>query len=466
MKYALPAIAILSLLVWGCATFYQKTAVIQNNIQQGDFEAANKQLAKEKKWATNQNRVLYFMNRGVVDFMMGLNEESNQYFNQADYYIEDFSKSMGSEALALISNPMVKPYQPEDFEAIMVNYYKALNYIALSDYEGALVECRRVNIRLQQLNDRYKKNKNKYANDAFAHNLMGLIYDAMGDYNNAFIAYRNAYEIYDDEYTTLFGVTPPLQLKKDLLLSAKKIGFSKELHYYEEKFKMECPSENADEGNLVYIWMTGFGPVKSEWSLNLTNMGVNNGTMIFGSTELGLTFPIFIGNQSRERQSAFKNLSIVRVAFPKYIERPPKFINAELTSGSQKYPLELAQDINKIAFQSLHDRMLRELGNSLLRLATKQVMEQIGSNQNENLGTIISIVNAMTEKADTRNWQSLPYSISYTKIPLQEGIHQLQLNQYGPNAQTAENVSVDIKAGKTTFKVFHQLGGARVHNNY
>ncbi len=78
-----------------------------------------------------------------------------------------------------------------------LNYYKALNYINLGRYDEALVECRRINIKLNQLNDKYKDKKNKYSGDAFAHLLMGIIYDASKDYNNAFIAYRNALEVYE-----------------------------------------------------------------------------------------------------------------------------------------------------------------------------------------------------------------------------------------------------------------------------
>ena len=33
----------------------------------------------------------------------------------------------------------------------------------------------------------------------------------------------------------------------------------------------------------------------------------------------------------------------------------------------------------------------------------------------------MGIANVATEKADTRNWQSLPSTISYARIPLQEG---------------------------------------------
>ena len=70
--------------------------------------------------------------------------------------------------------------------------------------EEALVEVKRMNLRLNQLNDRYKS-KNKFQKDAFIHLLMGIVYDVNKEYNNAFIAYRNAYEIYESDYKEHFG---------------------------------------------------------------------------------------------------------------------------------------------------------------------------------------------------------------------------------------------------------------------
>jgi hypothetical protein len=354
----------LAALVAACATFYQKTYQVQSNIADGNFETADRLLANDTKWAENNHRVLYYMNRGVVSFMMGDHNKSIGYLNQADYYIEDFSKQMGWEALSIVSNPMVKPYRPEDFEAIMVHFYKALNFLSLDDLEGALVEARRVNIKLQQLNDQYKDHKNKYQRDAFAHNLMGMLYEAAGEYNNAFIAYRNALEIYETDYTKLFGMKAPLQLKKDLLRSARQTGFSDQVAHYEREFGIKAPDiRDKKNGELVIFWLNGMGPVKEEWQITISNFGMSN---------------------------------------------DPFFSKGEIIySGNTAY-FEKAQDINQIAFQSLRDRMVRELGGSLLRLATKRAMEELASRENKNLGTIVSIINAMTEKADTRNWQSLP----------------------------------------------------------
>ena len=75
------------------------------------------------------------------------------------------------------------PYKPEDFEVILVNFYKAMNYLQMDQMEEALVEVRKINIKLNELNDKYPDYKNRYQRDAFAHLLMGLIYEASGNYN-------------------------------------------------------------------------------------------------------------------------------------------------------------------------------------------------------------------------------------------------------------------------------------------
>jgi hypothetical protein len=449
--------AVFAALTAACATFYQKNYKIQSSIANGNLEKADRMLAQDSKWAENNHRVLYYMNRGVVAFLMNDHNKSNEYFNKADYYVEDYSKNIGYEALALVSNPMTKPYRPEDFEAIMVHFFKALNFLALDDTEGALVEARRVNIKLQQLNSKYKDHKNKYQRDAFAHNLMGLIYEASQDHNNAFIAFRNALEIYEEDYAELFGLQAPRQLKKDLLRAAKATGFTDQVQYYENKFEMQAPPlADKDEGELVIFWLNGMGPVKSEWQVTITNYGISGGMVNLGNAELGLNFAYHTNNLSSREKTAFNNLSFMRVAFPKYQERHPVYTTGEVNYKGNKATFDKAQDINQIAFQSLRDRMVRELGNVLLRLATKRGLEELVSNKDENLGTIVSIINAMTEKADTRNWQSLPYSISYARLQLPAGKQTINLNFSGKN-QISDTITVNIQKQKTSFFTYHTL---------
>jgi len=455
-------ILIFILVLQGCATYFEKSRQLQTYVVSGDFLSAEKLLDADKKGETGVNRVLYWFNRGVVAFMNREYEKSNYYFTKADHYVEDYRWSIGSEALALISNPMVKAYRPEDFEGVMIHYYMALNYIYMKKYEDAIVECRRINIQLQRMNTRYKNSKNKYAKDAFAHVLMGLIYEAAGDMNNAFIAYRNAYDVYENEYAKLFGLHAPLQLKKDLLRTAKAMGFGKEVNFYERKFNLIAETDDPDKGYLVFFWMNGFGPVKGEWSITFYNAGYHNGWVTFKNAEYGLSFPIYVGDKSKDEKNAVANLSVLRVAFPKYLERKRVFYKANLETGTGTYPLEMAENINAIAFQCLKDRMVREIASGIARLATKKALEAAVRNKDETIGALVGILNAVTESADTRNWQTLPYSISYARIPLSEGIHKVLLKAYGNNLSSTAQFEFNIYKGQTTFYAFHQLNSRNV----
>ncbi len=457
LKKHIISIFIILLLSTACASYYKKMIQYQGYITSGEFEKANKWLNDKEKKIKEKDRVLYYLDKGYVERMVDNYAESNHYFQKADYYIEDFMKQPAREALSLVTNPMVKPYEPEDFEKVMLHYYTSLNYLDLDNRDGALVEARRINIKLNALNDKYKDHKNKYQRDAFAHVMMGLIYDAAADYNNAFIAYRNAYNIYREDYTRSFGIGPPEILEKDLIRTAYMTGFFEEARQYEKEtgFKFKNKKNDAE---LVFFWLNGLGPVKEEWSVNFTTVKGKGGWINLVNKEYNLSFPFYTGDLSREEKKAFENFRIFRVAFPRYAERKPVFADARFYVGKKSYSLEIAQDINQIAHKTLRDRMIREMANSLLRLATKKALEAAASKENEGLGALVSITNAVTEKADTRNWQALPYAIHYTRIPLFEGENKLILSVRDPNGrQKQQEFMFQAKKGKTYFHSYHSL---------
>jgi len=445
------------MLLSSCATYYEKSIRFQEYVGRGELDKASEVLNKSKKAATGKDAILYYMNSGWLNWMQGNHEQSNRDFAEADRLIEDRQKNYALEALTLISNPSIKPYAPEDFEKVLVNYFKALNYLKLEQYDEALVECRKINLKLNQLNDTYKDKKNRYSSDAFAHLIMGLVYDSRGDYNNAFIAYRNAYETYQNIYRENFLTPVPLQLKKDLIRTAYQTGFSEEARRYEDELGIKYEPDKGAQGDLVFIWQNGFGPVKSEWSINFASSAGEAGWVVLANDEYGLSFPFFIGDRPKDEQDAFGNLSLVRVAFPKYLERKPVFSKATLSAGGTSCGLELAEDVTEIGFKTLHDRMLRELANSLLRLATKKALELSAREEDKDLGAAIGILNALTEKADTRNWQTLPHSIYYARLKLPEGEQEVRLTKEGQAAAPDEKFSFTIRKGKTVFHYFQSL---------
>jgi hypothetical protein len=440
----------------GCATFYQKNIIFQDYFAQGKMEEANNYLDKNKKLSQGNNKLLYNLQKGVVLQMMGEYQESNAYFEQAYYLTEDYRKNYSLEALSYLTNSSVTPYVGEDHEKVLMHYFKAINYLKLNQLDEALVECRRINIKLNELNDTYGNRKNRYDIDPFAHNLMGIVYEASGEVNDAFIAYRNAFEAYQ-KTSSFFNVSAPEQLKRDLLRTAYLNGFNSELSKFEDEFAMKYEHKPSEKGEMVFFWHNGLGPVKSEWSINFFVVKGQGGIVNFENKEYGMTFP-FPAPTDSDGKSQLGDLKIVRVAFPEYADRLPYFHSAKIELDGKQYDLEKAQDISSIAFVTLEDRMVRELSNSLIRLAVKQAAEYAARQENENMGTLLSIVNAFTEKADTRNWQTLPHDISYGRVPLDEGENKFKLvTQSHSKDNSSYDFIVDGNAGQTVFQVFSSL---------
>lgn len=287
---------------------------------------------------------------------------------------------------------------------------------------------------------------------------MGIIYEASGDMNNAFIAYRNAAEAYEELYKPSFRTEVPMQLKRDVIRTAFKNGFFDEQRFYENKYNLKYQNESTPGSELIFFWLNGLAPVKDEWSVNFLVVKGQGGFVVFNNEELGLSFPFPLPSMGQSTGN-FGDLKFVRAAFPRYIERKPYFTSADLNLNNKSYSLELAENINNIAFATLEDRMIREFSNSLLRLALKQLAEEQLRKQNQNLGALLSVVNAVSEKADTRNWQSLPHCISYARVPLNEGENNLILKAYSPfkKNNSVYNFKINADKSRTYFQTFHTL---------
>jgi uncharacterized protein len=241
------------------------------------------------------------------------------------------------------------------------------------------------------------------------------------------------------------------------LRTAYLTGFNDEVNKYKKEFNIDYKYEVPKGGSLIFLWQNGFGPVKSEWSINFTKVDGKGGWVTLANDEMGLSFPFYIGDKPDSEKSAFASLSFLRVAFPKYLERLPVFTQGKIIANQKSYPLELAENVNEIAFKNLHDRMIREMANSLLRLATKKALEGIARDQNQNIGAAIGIVNALTEKADTRNWQTLPFDIYYKRIELPAGENKVKLQVSGHNQSREHEFTFDIKKDRMQFYTFQSL---------
>ncbi|MFQ3576528.1 MAG: hypothetical protein SNJ77_08840 [Cytophagales bacterium] len=450
MKFKIGFLLLVCFSFSGCMTYYQKNAQVNSLIERGQYKEAYEKNSKIRKAETNKDRLLYWLNQGLLSQLNGDYLSSNNYFERAYLFSQDAQKSAGRELLSMVTNAQNKVYYGEPFEIIMIHYFKAFNFMMLGEKESALVECRRSYNALNKLSDLYNK-ENKYKRDAFMYNIMGLIFESSGEYNDAFVSYRNAYDIYKNDYQSMFKVGVPQQLKKDLLRTAHLSMMGDMVQHYEKEFgeKYVHESISEDEGEVVVFWNNGLGPVKAEWSVNFTVVG-NSSLITFANSTYNLNFSVPWPSSSSS--SGLDQLQFIRAAFPKYQERRLFYTNAYV--NNQEF--EMAQNVNAIAFRALDDRMGKEMTNTLLRLAVKKASELALRSQNTGAGAALGVLNAITEKADTRNWQSLPYHISYARVKVPVGTENLECKMMGVGTEI-QKIKVRVTPKSLTFAQVNSL---------
>src|SRR5205807_1189644 len=98
-------------------------------------------------------------------------------------------------------------YAGEPFERALTNVFRALNYVFLGKPDEALVESRKVELFLDELN-RGMGRRSAYKDDAFARYLDALLYEDQGQPDDSRISMEAAGQAYQ-WYASDYHVPPP-----------------------------------------------------------------------------------------------------------------------------------------------------------------------------------------------------------------------------------------------------------------
>jgi hypothetical protein len=200
---------------------------VNEKIKKQDFTGALAEIEKSKdKYYEAKDRVMYYLDAGMLCHYAGQYEKSNEFLTNAEYAIEElYTASVSKAAASLLLNDNALDYAGEDYEDIYLNVFKALNYIYLSKWDDAIVEIKRINNKLSLLEDKYKKLANEYNkgkdatikmrtgtnnfyNSALGRYISMLIYRAEGAWDSARIDRDKILEAFSGE-ANLYPFAPP-----------------------------------------------------------------------------------------------------------------------------------------------------------------------------------------------------------------------------------------------------------------
>ncbi len=416
---------ILALVLQGCAMSVEFYKQVDAEVASDRFASAARLVEDNKESYGKNSAVLYNLESGLLLHYAGDYELSNTHFLESeremdDLYTQSVSKGVGS----MVLNDNLLPYEGEDFEKVYVNLFLALNYARLGKLGDALVEARKVDLKLKEYSRQYE-GKNSYKQDAFVRYIMGVLYEADGEVNDAFISYRDAYQGYK-AYDTLFATKCPSYLKADLVRTAGRLGFQNELTEYEKEFGIKYTPSPPNLGTLLVVIYSGRGPVKEEVKLRVSIMD-NEGTV----HTFVAAVPKF---HSRQNWVSTYNVS------------------ANGNGVSDATESELGEDVNAIAGKSLDERIsliyLKTAGRALLKfLAAEQAKKEVKKQNDSPLANFLTsvVVDAAydaSEKADVRTWRTLPHDIQIALLRLPAGDFTVGVNSQNGEPVMSKTVAI------------------------
>ncbi|MES2963911.1 MAG: hypothetical protein V4760_08470, partial [Bdellovibrionota bacterium] len=386
----------------GCATYQGEVYEARSALAANDPSKAAA-LLKPLAEKENRDQLVYLLDYATALQQAKRFKESAKAFQDAEKIadIQDYHSISNIAGAALFSEEMVQ-YKGDDYEKVLINAMNAINYLEMDSLDEALVEVRRLNQKLYKFKYEAKRD---YAQNPYALYLGAMIYEADRKWDDAYINYKQAYELAP-------GFTP---LREDLIRGAQRAGRSEDVTKWKREFTEVKPrSEWNDKtvGEIVFIYEQGWGPRK----------------------------------QSRPEEPRFPKL------FP--VGSQTKLAKV-FVDGTERARTDELFDITTVAIKTLDDDYGRLVASRVGGVVAKAVVaDQIGQ-KDELLGAIAWVAMNVADRADLRQWSTLPDTFQVARMYVKPGKYKVTAK--GLDASGAESGEVmderevEVKPGRKAF---------------
>lgn len=418
-------LVLIIILVLSCNSVYTQKShynEIDYLIEIGDYASALNMLQSYKEINYSQkDRVIYYLEEGMLYHYAGFYNESNSSLTLAENAIEELiTKSISKGILSGVLNDNALDYVGEDYEDIYINIFKALNYMHLSNLDSALVEIRKVNDKLNFLEVKYQGEIDSF-NSSEGINIPSAEFNF---YNSAFARYLGTISYRQD------GELDDSRIEKEYLESA----YNEQSNVYNFN-KPFLPSDRNSQTYLNIFSLSGFSPEKiADNILASTSFGTvylnipdsNRSVDYIGFTTIG--------------NSGFSDGLSLKLEFPRLIpiEDPVSYV--ELYIDNQFYgTLDSIESVENIALETFKIKQPLIVGKTVFRALSKAAVteisqELIGNEFGEGAslltGLLGDIYMQVSENSDLRVSRYFPSLIRGMELPIEPGIHNISLIYY------------------------------------
>jgi hypothetical protein len=428
----------------GCSSYARHAPLFRDALAREDYDAA---LAEVEKIGTSGSELLYCYEKGLILHERGDYAESNRVLERAEQVLDElYTRSISREVAAVTVSEAVAKYRGDPFEAVMVNYYKIINYLHLGLVEDALVECRRLNLRLQMIHD---AGETGFVEAPFLQYVTALVYELGREWDSAGVSYRTAIERYGEpgDSTDAGGAA---WLYCDAAANAEVVGDEELAAFY--RARAACDPAPTESGRVAVLVEYGSIARKIETAFTVPILEGDDCDAPDYAGELASRRGVVYGDGAKVKYW-------LRVALPALEVDPPSFVRAVVRAipaggrgrgeRAEAGSVRVA-DLDDLAARAFADAQGTIVLRAVARALAKYLASQTADGADEALGALVNILGVVTETADTRSWTTLPRSIHLARLDLEPGAYRIEaevLDESGACVERASFADVRVTRG-------------------
>lgn len=402
----------------GCSS-YRGTYV--EAYRAGNFPVAAAQLERESGGkpasANGKDRLLFLLEQGAILRTAGDLEGSNAAFDAADrlfqHYDEKARTRLGREAVATFANLAEVPYEGYGYDRIMMNAYKALNYMEQGNDDFARAELKRIAY-AQQLNETRKAAR---------------IADAQAAARQKASDIQLRRSLNDPRLSSLSG-----RLIGDIAANARAVYVNAFAEYLQGIYYLHCGDSSDQELARAAFrsTCTMSSNAYAQQDLQLAD------AIAAGAGLQPITYVIFESGVAPRREEIridvpiwYANIAVhdtgvdyVGAAFPRLVPTPGAMPGLTIQTATERHPTQLLVDVDAVVAKDFEDELPTVITRTLISAAAKASAAYAAHRATRNdelLNTLTRIGTTVLQyslnRADLRTWRTLPKWIVIARFP-------------------------------------------------
>jgi len=408
------------LLLSGCAP---KEVLVNGDalVAKGDYEKAAELYSEaiDKDDRTHRDNLLWYLNTGLAYRFDTNNSASIKAFDESEWLIKHYQEQIlaadvGQSTASILVNDTTRPYIGTQYDGVMANTYKAIDYLAMGETDSARVEFNRAIDRQRRAKIFYakmiEKNRQAIAQEEQKENKGSSTdqsmpaaerelkekypslynFKAYPDFINPMVSYlAGIFALSEGDNSKAFGL-----LKEAYGMNPDNRYIESDLSYVD---KLLDGQQNAQTQLVWVIIEDGLAPVKTEWRMDI---------------------PIWLFSN---------NLNYVSLALPRIHKRQSAFTGYSVAFEDSVFKGMELSDMDRVIMTEFKKEYPAIVRRAIFSATTKAIIQYETQRQAQNndgkAGLAFALASIATTaytiastQADTRIWTTLPKRFDLIRV--------------------------------------------------